>query len=217
MSAPTHRDPVLTAILLWTTLLTGILAWLPLVRGAVEGVEYQWVLADGIGGRGTGGDYPGLVLGALFAFVLLYLGRRGVPHPFHAMLLLLHLPLATAVTWAAVTQPESFRFEGASLGIDIPLAWIGPILFDGFALLCLWWVVADLRSRRARRRVPWTWTRAAWIRLGIVAALVPIQVALLRGELASLREALGVVVTVSQWFVINRAINAPRPVASPSS
>jgi len=203
-------DRLLGALLVWTTLLTGILFWLPLVRGLVEGSAYRWDLGGGIGGRGTGGDYWVLVVGIVFAFALLYLGRRGAPLPFHALLLSLHLPLATAVTWTALTRPEEFRFEGASLGVDISLAWLGPALFGGFAILALWWVVRDVRRRRVRTLVPWSWTRLNAIRLTVIAVLFPVEAMLLRGELGSVREAAGVAVTVSQWFILNRALNPPR-------
>jgi hypothetical protein len=83
----------------------------------------------------------------------------------------------------------------------------------GSCSTCRWRVARDLRSGRARALAPWRWTPPSLIRLGIVAALVPIEAMLLAGELGSVREALGVGVTVAQWFILNRALNAQRPQA----
>ena len=202
------RDRLLTWIIGWTTLLTGILFWLPLCRGLIEGDEYQWGLAPGIGGRGTGGAYGLVMVGAVYALALLYLGRRGARMPFHLLLLAFHLPLTAAVIRAAIANPGDFRFEGASLGLDIPLAVIGPATFGLFAALALLWVARDLIRRQPRRLAPWRWTRVNVIRIVVFAALVPLQIYLLRGPLGSAREIVGVLLTVSQWFLLNRALNA---------
>jgi hypothetical protein len=59
--------------------------------------------------------------------------------------------------------------------------------------------------------------------------LIPIEAYLLRGALGSTREIAGVLVTVTQWFFLNRALNArsvaafesaveaAEPVGAPSS
>ena len=49
---------------------------------------------------------------------LLFLGWRGGRQPFHWLLLGFHVPLAVAVTYAAATNPQDFRFEGATMGIE---------------------------------------------------------------------------------------------------
>jgi hypothetical protein len=109
---------------------------------------------------------------------------------------------------AAAASPEDFRFEGATLGIDVPLVVIGPALFGLFALLSVIWVARDLWRREPRRLAPWRWTRGSVARLVVVAVLVPLQVYLLRAPLGSAREVAGVLLTVTQWFFLNRALNA---------
>lgn len=198
------RDPLLLIIMGWTALVTGVLVWLPLVRGATQGNAYQWVFADGIGGRGVGGDYWMLFIAALPVFAMLYLGWRGARLPFHVLLLLLHVPLALGVAHAAATNPDAFRFEGETVGASFSLARVGPLLFGAFALLSIAWVVRDLRAGRPRDRAGWKWTRTARIRLVLVVVLVPAEVFLFRtGEIQSTRNIIGVGMVFWQWVAIN--------------
>jgi hypothetical protein len=200
----------------WTALVTGVLVWLPLVRGATQGTAYQWVLADGIGARGVSGDYWLLVLAAPLVFTILYLGWRGARLPFHALLLLLHVSLAAAVAYAASTNPEAFRFEGATIGVSFSLTQIGPLLFGTFALLSIVWVARDLRARRRRALAPWKWTRATRIRLALVLALLPVEVVLFRaGEIQSTGNVIGVALIFWQWFMINAALASSRRADAP--
>jgi hypothetical protein len=204
-------DPLLVVILWWTALIAGVLVWLPLVRGATQGTAYQWALARGIGGRGIGGDYWMLVLGAAFVLSLLYLGWRGGQKPFHWLLLAFHLPLATAVTYAAWTDPGGFRFEGATLGVDLSLAVIGPVLICGAAAAAIFWVVRDLRARRPRGSPPWVWTRAARVRLLLVVILVPLEALLFRsGGIESTQNMIGVALVGWQWVLVNRILAGAR-------
>jgi hypothetical protein len=205
---------MLRVILLWTAVLAGVLVWLPLVRGATQGDAYQWALAPGIGGRGIGGDYWMLLMAAVFVGALLYLGWRGARPPFHWLLLFFHVPLTAAVFYAAVRSPEEFRFEGATIGADVSLAVAGPLLFGGFALLAIVWVVRDRRRRRAAQVVPWVWTRSARIRAALVIALFGIEAALFRsGGIQSTANLVGVFLVFWQWFMINRALAASRETA----
>ena len=198
-------------ILIWTATLAGVLVWLPLVRGATQGGAYQWALAPGIGGRGVGGDYWMLVIAAVFVGAMLYLGWRGARQPFHWLLLLFHMPLAAAVFYAAIWRTEAFRFEGATVGADFSLAIVGPVLFGGFALLALVWVIRDLRSGRVARLVPWVWTRSARTRAVLVIALFGVEAVLFRsGGIESAANQIGVALVFWQWIMINRALAASR-------
>ena len=202
-----RKDPLLVVILCWTALVAGILVWLPLVRGATQGAAYQWALAPGIGGRGIGGDYWVLIPAAAFVLTLLYLGWRGGRRPFPWLLLLFHVPLASAVTYAAWTDPEEFRFEGATIGLDVSLAVIGPVLFCGVAGAAIVWVIRDLRARRSRPLAPWAWTRAARVRLILVIAIVPLEVVLFRsGGIQSTQNMIGVALLGWQWVLLNRLL-----------
>lgn len=206
-----RHDPLLRAILLWTALLAGILVWLPLVRGATQGAAYRWELADGIGGRGIHGDYWLLLVAAVFVFTLLYLGWRGARRPFHWLLLLFHLPIAAAVCYWAWTRPEDLRFEGATIGVNVSLAYFGPALFAGFSVVAVFWVWRDLTSRRPQEHVPWVWTRATRIRLILVLALVPVEAILFHaGGIQSTQNVIGVGVVFWQWFMINRVLATSR-------
>jgi hypothetical protein len=210
-----RKDPLLVVILWWTALVAGVLVWLPLVRGATQGAAYRWSLAAGIGGRGIGGAWWALVPGAAFVVSLLYLGWRGGRRPFHWLLLGFHVPLAAAVTYAAWTDPQGFRFEGATAGLDVSLAVIGPVLFCGVAGAAIVWVVRDLRARRPRELAPWAWTRAARVRLLLLVTIVPLEVALFRsGGIESTRNMIGVAFVGWQWVLLNRILaGARRPPA----
>lgn len=211
-----REDPVLVVILWWTALCAGILVWLPLVRGATQGTAYRWALAAGIGGRGIGGAYWMLILAAAFVLSLLYLGWRGGRQPFHWLLLGFHVPLAAAVMYAASTDPQGFRFEGATIGIDTSLAVIGPLVVCGFASAAIIWVVRDLRARRSRELAQWAWTRAARVRLLLLVAVVPLEVVLFRsGGIQSTQNMIGVALIGWQWVLLNRILaGARRPPAS---
>jgi len=201
-------------VLLWlTALFSGVIVWLPLVRGATQGDAYHWALAGGIGGSGVGGSYWMLPPAAALVFYLLYLGWRGARPPFHVLLLAFHLPLAAAVTYAARTDPAGFRFEGATLGVSVPLATIGPLIFLGTAALAILWAVRDLRSGSRRERVPWVWTKASRVRAAIVVLLVPLEVILFHaGGLQSVPNLIGVGAVGWQWILINRILAGSREV-----
>lgn len=211
-----RKDPMLGVILVWTALLAGVLVWLPLVRGATQGAAYSWALADGIGGRGIGGDYWMLVLGAIPVFFLLYLGWRGGRQPFHWLLLAFHVPLATAVVFAAWSNPHRFRWEGATIGVNVSLAVIGPVIFGGLAIAVIFWVVRDLSVRQPRTLVFWVWTRATRARLALVVAFLPLELVLFRsGGIRSVQNVIGVFLVGYQWFLINFAF--ARAAAGPTS
>lgn len=206
-----RRDPLLVVILWWTALIAGILVWLPLVRGATQGGAYQWALTEDIGGRGVGGSYGLLLLGAAFVLTLLYLGWRGAPQPFHWLLLAFHLPLAVAVTMTAWKNPEGFRFEGATLGLDFSLAVIGPVFFCGMAIAAIAWALKDIRTRRPRELLRWVWTKATRVRLYLVMALVVVEVVLFRsGGIVSPQNMIGVGCVAWQWILINRIFAGAR-------
>lgn len=200
-------DRILKAILIWT-MITMILVWLPLVRGVMDGESYQWgnsFWGMHVGGSGVGGQYWLLVLQAAFGLALLYLGWRGARQPFHWLLLLWHIPLGVQAFYDAFTSPGDYRFRGDTLGVDVSLAWVGPLFFGGFALLALFWVVRDLKKNREKVFI--AWTRTNRILLVIVLSLLPIQFVLLRfGEQHGPRDQAGVILTMLQWLLITLAL-----------
>ena len=197
-------DRILKIIMIWT-MITTILVWLPFVRGLIDGDSYQWgatFWGMQFGGYGIQGDYWLLVLQVAFVITLLYQGWRGAKQPFHWLLLLWHVPIGLQAFYDAFTSPEDYRFKGDSLGVDVSLAWIGPLLFGGVALLSFFWVARDLRSNRERVEVPWARANRVfgWIAFG----LLPIQILLLRsGEPHGPGDQAGVILTMVQWVLIN--------------
>lgn len=198
---------ILKAILIWT-MLTMLITWLPLVRGAMDGNSYQWgnsFWGMQLGGSGVGGDYWLLIVQAVLGLAVLYFGWRGARPPFHWLLLLWHVPLAVQAFYEAFTHPEDYRFQGDTLGVDVSLAWVGPLFFGGFALLALFWVVRDLKKNR--EKVSIEWTRTNRILFVIVLGLLPIQFVLLRfGEQHGPRDQAGVILTMLQLLLINLAL-----------
>jgi len=203
---PWKPDRLLKAILIWT-MLTLIIIWLPLVRGLMDGDNYQWgnsFFGRDLGGHGLHGDYWFLLLQASFGLVLLYLGWRGAQPPFHWLLLLWHISLGLQAVYNSLTFPEEYRFKGDTLGVDVSLACVGPLFFGGFALLSVLWVVRDLKSRREKAAPEWI--RVNWVLLLIAVGFLPIQFVLLRfGEQHGPRDQAGVLLTMLQWVLINLA------------
>jgi hypothetical protein len=201
---PWKPDKLLKAILVWTAI-SLILIWLPLVRGLMDGDTYQWgnsLWGFDISGHGTHGHYWVLVLQALFGIALLYMGWRGAKKPFHWLLLLWHISLAYQAFYNSLTYPEEYRFRGDTLGVDVSLAWVGPLLYGGFALLSVVWVVRDLKQKR--EHLPPAWSRTSGLFLLIAAGLLPIQFYLLRyGVPHGPNDQIGVILTMLQWILIN--------------
>lgn len=204
-------DRLLRVLLGWTAV-TMIFVWLPLIRGLLDGASYQWGASYWgyrIRGAGTGGDYWLVAIQGLLGMSVLALGWRGARAPFHALLLAWHGVLGSNAIYAAVTSPESYRFRGDTMGIDVSLAWVGPLFFGGFLLLALWWVIRDCRSDGVRRAPAWGWANFAW--LAILVLLLPVQFVLLRfGEPHGLTDKIGVVITIAQCLLLGRIFRPGR-------
>ena len=200
-------DRLLRAILIWTAV-TFIIVWLPLVRGLMDGDSYQWgneFFGKQFGGRGVHGDYWLLLTEAAFGLLLLYLGWRGARPPFHWLLLFWQILMAAQSCYNSFTSPEDYRFKGDTLGVDVSLAWVGPVLFGGFALLSIFWVVRDLRARHEKVMPKWNQTNLVF--LSLVLGLIPQQFVLLHfGEQHGTRDQIGVILTMIQWVSINLAL-----------
>ena len=120
------------------------------------------------------------------------------------------------MTNAAWTDPQGFRFEGATIGLDLSLAVIGPILFCGVASAAIFWVLRDLRAGRSRKLAPWAWTRATRVRLLLLVGLVPLEIVLFRsGGIQSTQNVIGVAFVGWQWVLLNRILAGARPLPTP--
>ncbi len=135
---------------------------------------------------------------------ILWLGNRGARMPFYWLLLAWHTALFTSFTYASVTSPEDFRFQGDTAGIDFSLAWVGPLFTGVFLALTVFWVVRDVRRPAPRQVAAWSRTNTIW--LGSLIALLPIQFVLLRfGDAHGTMDLIGVVLVIAQWMLLTDA------------
>ena len=202
-------DRLLRAILGWTAV-TLLLVWLPLVRGVMDGVSYVWAKSYwglAVGGSGVGGYYWLLLVEGLVGLSILWLGWRGGQPPVRWLLLIWHGVLGTNSIYESIRNPEQYRFRGDTLGIDVSLAWVGPLFFGGFFLLCLLWAIRDRRSVQERSLPSWSRTNTSW--LAALLFVIPVQFVLLRfGDEHGLTDQIGVVVTIAQCLLLGRIFRA---------
>jgi hypothetical protein len=208
-------DRLLRIILGWTAV-TMVFVWLPLIRGPMDGPSYLWGTSYwglSVGGSGVSGDYWLLVVQGLVGLSILAIGWRGARPPFHLLLLLWHGVLGSSAVYAALRNPDQYRFRGDTLGIDVSLAWAGPLFFGGFFVLAVLWTLRDRRRRERRIVPPWTRANTSW--LAVLLAMLPVQFVLLRfGEVHGLTDRIGVLLTIAQCLLLGRIF---RPAAGRTS
>ncbi|HXF99350.1 MAG TPA: hypothetical protein VNL69_01135 [Bacteroidota bacterium] len=190
-------DRMMRFALFWFTLTT-VIFWLPTVRGAFDGDSYVWGLL-GLGGRGVGGDYLFPVLASASSIAVIGAGWRQRTWAY-AIIAVWSVLMLVAVTVAVVLQGEEIRFRGDTLGVDVSLAWIGPLVLGLTAIVsCL----ACWRAYRHSSRQVHSWSTQNRRWLVALAALLPIQFVLLRvGDPASLLDQVGVIITIMQWLFL---------------
>jgi hypothetical protein len=174
--------------------------WLATVRGAFDGMSYQWSLL-GFGGRGVDGDYWFPLLCASATLIVLAGGWRYRRWAFVAMAIWSILVLIVVIE-AVVSNPNDFRFRGDTLDIDVSLVLIGPMLFGVGAVLS---ILSAWRVNRRRKisAAVWDTRNARWF--AVLAAALPLQFVLLRfGDEDSLSDQIGVIITIVQWCMIGR-------------
>jgi hypothetical protein len=203
---PWYRERSLRWLLTWTALTT-IIFWLPTVRGAFDGPSYRWGLF-GFSGNGMAGAWWLPVLGSVAALTARSLAWRGGLRPASLLIGAWHAALFAGVVYAAVTNPDDFRLQGDTMGINISLALVGPALFGAGAALAVYVGVRTLRRDIAARREAWTPSNTRW--LAALLALLPIQFILLRlGSAGSTADQIGVLLTIAQWLLLDRALRPP--------
>lgn len=192
-------DRLLRLLLGWTAVTT-LPFWLVSVRGAFDGLPYEWSWL-GFSGQGISTDYWFPLLGASLALLTRCLGWRGAKLPFHILLLGWHGFLAASILLLAITIPEDFRLRGDTLGIDVSLVIIGPLVFGAWAMLAAIWVVRDLLRGQQHNIPSWSARNRAWL-LGLVM-LLPVQFVLLRfGTPDGIADVIGVLLTMAQWLLL---------------
>jgi hypothetical protein len=189
------------------------LFWLPLVRSLMDGPTYAWGVTWwrwSFGGAGLQGDLAWLAGGALLGVALLVSGWRGLGPFFRRVAPAWMTLLLARSLFHALGAEEPFLFRGDTLGIEVDLTWAGPAFHAlGLALL-----LACLAVRHARGPAPcvprWSATQAR--RLLALLALLPLQFVLLRfGEPHGVTDALGVILTLGQWFALGWALAPVSP------
>lgn len=186
-----------TVLLIWTAA-TFLPAWLVTIRGLFDGEAYAWGVTETIKGRGISGYYPVAPAAALLGLSILTLGWRGAMRPFHLLLALWHIPLGVLASVAARRNRGALRLQGDTLGIDISLATVAPIVLGAAATgsACL--------ALLERKTIPAASSPPNRPILTAAAALLPVQFVLLRnGEQNGLTDKLGVVLIIIQWVLIN--------------
>ena len=196
-----------TLLLIWTGL-TFLPAWLVTVRGLLEGDDYAWGVNETFSGRGTSGSYVACPAAAIFGLCILSAGWRGVMRPFHVLLAGWHIPLGIAASVAAIRSRETLRLRGDTLGIDVSLAPVAPVVLAVAAAGSVALAVIDNPATTAARR-----RRPNHRRLGVALVIAPLQLLLFRaGAQHGLTDKLGVILTIGQWLLINVSL-AGKPVS----
>ena len=197
----------------WLTLLFTA-TWLPLLRGAMDGSSYAWGgghFGYQFTGTGLSGDYPYILAKAAIALLLLYSGWRRPNGGFRlALVAWLALMLADTI-YNVISAPESFRFQGDTLGVDLSLVLVAPALDALMLLLAAWWAFqAPLLP------VP-PLARANIVLLATATLLLPVQYGLLSsGRGQDMNAVVGVLLTLLGWILFSTGlglwrIRGPRP------
>ncbi|MDQ8757298.1 hypothetical protein RCO27_13790 [Sphingosinicella sp. LHD-64] len=205
-------------VLLMSWLTLGfVLGWLPLVRSVMDGPSYQWgttFFGLGFGGAGLSGDFWFAALMAALGVAFLCIGWRRPNGPFRIVLVAWLALMLADTLYSVVTAPESYRFQGDTLGIDISLAVAVPALKAVALGLALWWF-----QWAPALPVP-PLGRANFTLMAMAAALLPVQFALLsRGQGQEAADVVGVLLTMTGWALFSAGLGlwrnpgpAPRPI-----
>ena len=199
----------------WLTL-GFVLGWLPFVRSLMDGPSYRWgtsLFHLQFGGAGLGGDFWYAALMAALGIAFLWTGWRR-PNGTVRIVLVAWLALMLADTlYSVATAPESYRFQGDTLGIDVSLAFVAPALKAAALALALWW----FQSAPALPVPPLG--RANITLIAMAVALLPVQFALLsRGQGQETTDVVGVLLTMAGWAVFSAGLGLwrnPDPVSRP--
>jgi hypothetical protein len=200
---------ILRLILFWLTILF-VIGWLPMLRGAFDGPTYEWgnsYFGKQFSGKGTAGDYWFLIVQAALGILILFLGWRGA-RPVFLVLALVYQSIGLADSiQSSIANPEQYRFQGDTLGVDVNLTWIAPILNAFFLFLTILWAVRNAKIDWQKPVAPWSSRNTKWL-LGLLA-LLPVQYYLLHyGSQPSTEDKIGVLITIFQWLMIGNAFSA---------
>ena len=195
-------------LMAWLTL-TFVTAWLPFLRGAMDGPSYQWGASHfgwDFGGAGTGGDYWFAAAKAALALLLLWAGWRRPNGPFRLALVLWLILRFADTMHAVIAAPEDFRFQGDTLGVDVSLALVAPLLDGAMLLAACWWFL-----QAPAIKVP-PLGRLNIVLLAIFVLLLPVQYSLLSaGSGQDTNDVVGVLLTMAGWALLSIGLGRRRP------
>lgn len=199
----------------WITL-TFVTAWLPFIRGAMDGPSYEWgtgLFAWEFSGSGLAGDYWYAALMAALGIALLIHGWRRPNGAFRPALVLWLALMFANTLYNVTTAPEAYRFQGATLGVDVSLTIVAPALAAAMLGVAFYWL-----QKAPSLPVP-PFARANIILIAISLMLLPLQYALLssgRGQDSS--DVVGVLLTMAGWALLSAGLGLwrnPAPAARP--
>jgi hypothetical protein len=206
MPVPWKPDRTLKLILIWISVIF-LIAWLPMIRGAFDGSTYEWrteYFGQPFGGKGTNGDYWLPVMRSFLGIILLWLGWRGRLKAFSILAPPVLLFTFADALYSSYTEPDAYVFRGDTLGMEVSLAWVAPVLSALFLALTLRW---SIRQSRRPEPTPPTWSRTNTIWLSLLVLLLPVQFLLLRsGSPGSTNDVVGVILTIAQWLLLGVAL-----------
>ena len=203
-----NRDDRLVHIALaWIAFISAWLWWVP-IRCVMDGAVFRWANTFGtavISGTGMGGHFPILVLLSAYFVSMMYLGWRGGRAPFPALLLVwCGVAFAGSLT-SAILYPDTYRFRGDTFGIDISLTIVAPMISGAVLLLVLVWLFNKRRQHRAGSSMAWTPRNTRLLLIAL--SILPLQFVLLRfGAQHGLTDKIGLILTITQWVVVNVAL-----------
>lgn len=195
------------AILLWISVIS-VGSWLPFLRSLFDGDSYRWMhgyWCAEFRGHGVHGDFWLPCLEVAVATAILWLGWRNRSRiVLYPLLIAVQLLLTIDALHSAIVDPDGYRWVGETLGIDIPLKVVGPAAHVSLLFLSIIWVWLD-RNTRDRIQPAWRMANTLWV-LGL-AALLPVQFALLHvGSPRSAQDKIGVLITMVQWLLLPLAL-----------
>jgi hypothetical protein len=184
-------------------------AWLPFIRGLMDGASYQWATTFygwQLGGRGMAGDYWYALLRSAVGLVLLWGAWRRPTRLVRWLIAVYAVATLGDIAWAALANPDGFRFRGDTLGVDISLTWVASVLAAAFAVVAIRFALFDDAAPAERLT---GFSASGRRRLTLAVGLVPVQWALLSSATGmDWRDMMGVALTIAQWWLVSAGLSS---------
>jgi len=180
-----------------------LLFWLPFVRSPLDGGSYEWgraMFGHFFGGAGVGGDYWFVAAGTALGVALLYLGWRRPGAAFKGLSVLWSGVMLAEALYTRFVLGEDITFEGATLGVMVPVSTAFIAAYALVFLFALAWAFGGREERPAR------WGVVNTLLVGTALVLLPAQYLLLStGQGREFADQFGVLITMGQWLLIGFA------------